>query len=91
MITYDLKPGLRGMLKKKKALVKIREAVWFEIDVAIKYPSFSVICFPTVDMPFIKMVSRLIYDETANIYVETDVRWGKKEYNCVRVTDSKAN
>lgn len=53
------------------------------------------ICFPTVDMPFIKMVSRSkgseIYDETANIYVETDVRWGKKEYNCVRVTDSKAN
>lgn len=35
MITYDLKPGLRET-GKKKALVKIRAAAWFETDVAVK-------------------------------------------------------
>lgn len=52
MITNDLKPSLCEMLKKKKkkALVKIREAAWFETDVAIEYPKYpTVICFPTAE------------------------------------------
>lgn len=32
-----------------------------------------------------------MYGETANIYLETDERWGKKEYNRFRVSDRGAN
>lgn len=85
-------------LKKKSqktALVKIREAAWWETDVAIKHPSFAVIWLPTVDVRFVKTVSRSkggkMYGETANIYLETDERWEKKEYNRFRVSDRGAN
>lgn len=88
---------VRCLKKKtqKTTLVKIREAAWWETGVAIKHPSFAVIWLPTVDVRFVKMVSRSkggkMYGETANIYLETDERWGKKEYNRFRVSDGGAN
>lgn len=72
----------RWLKQPQTALVKIREAAWWETDAAIKHPSFTLIWLPTADVRFTKMVSRSkggkMFGETANVDLETDERREKK-------------